>query len=244
VKNEEKILSYTFHFSLFTFHFFMNTAIIVAGGSGTRFGAGKPKQFIEILGKPLIQHTLERFENCSAIDEIILVLPADSVENFQKNFSPTKLKNIVAGGKTRSESVFRGLQAVSAQTEIVAVHDGARPFVSVEEIAATIEKAGEIGAACLVAGVSDTIKEISGGRITGTIDRTKLRRALTPQCFRLEILQKAFAQADLSEAVTDECFLVEKLGCEIAIIEGSAKNIKITTPEDLRLAEVFLKNNS
>jgi len=221
----------------------MITAIIVAGGSGTRFGAGKPKQFVEILGKPLILHTLERFENCSSIDEIILVLPADSVENFQQNFNLTKLKKIVAGGKTRAESVYNGLQAVSDKAEIVAVHDGARPLVSVEEITATIEKAAETGAACLVAGVSDTIKEVSGGRISGTIDRTKLRRALTPQCFRLEILQKAFAQADLSEAVTDECFLVEKLGYEIAIVEGSAKNIKITTPEDLRLAEIFLKNS-
>jgi 2-C-methyl-D-erythritol 4-phosphate cytidylyltransferase len=219
----------------------MNTAIIVAGGSGTRFGAGKPKQFVEILGKPLILHTLERFENCSSIDEIILVLPAGSVENFQKNFNLTKLKTVVAGGKTRAESVYRGLQAVSDKAEIVAVHDGARPLVSVEEIAATIEKAAETGAACLVAGLSDTIKEVSGGKISGTIGRAKLRRALTPQCFHLEILQKAFAQADLSEAVTDECFLVEKLGYEIAIVEGSAKNIKITTPEDLRLAEVLLK---
>jgi 2-C-methyl-D-erythritol 4-phosphate cytidylyltransferase len=221
----------------------MNTAIIVAGGSGTRFGAGKPKQFVEILGKPLILYTLERFENCSSIDEIVLVLPAGSVENFQQNFNLAKLKTIVAGGKTRAESVYNGLQAVSKQTEIVAVHDGARPLVSVEEIAATIEKAAETGAACLVAGVSDTIKEVSGGKIIGTIDRAKLRRALTPQCFRIEILQKAFAHADLSEAATDECFLVEKLGYGIAIVEGSAKNIKITTPEDLRLAEIFLKNS-
>jgi 2-C-methyl-D-erythritol 4-phosphate cytidylyltransferase len=99
----------------------------------------------------------------------------------------------------------------------------------------------ETGAACLVSGVNDTIKEISGGKIVRTIDRANLRRALTPQCFRLEILKKAFAQADLSEAATDECFLVEKAGYEIACVEGSAKNIKITTPEDLRLAEVFLE---
>lgn len=220
----------------------MNTAIIVAGGSGTRFGAEKPKQFVEILGKPLICYTLERFEDCSSIDEIILVLPAAEIEHFQKNFNSTKLKTIVAGGKTRAESVFNALKSVSGKTEIVAVHDGARPLVSIEEIAQTIEKAVETGAACLVSVVSDTIKEISGGKISGTIDRTKLRRALTPQCFRVEILKKAFAAADLSEAVTDECFLVEKLGYEIAIVEGSAKNIKITTPEDLHLAEVFLNS--
>ncbi|MGC2235399.1 MAG: 2-C-methyl-D-erythritol 4-phosphate cytidylyltransferase [Pyrinomonadaceae bacterium] len=218
----------------------MNTAIIVAAGSGTRFGAQVPKQFVEILGKPLISHTLERFENCPAIDEIILVLPAKDIENFQKS-NLTKLKNIIAGGKTRAESVFNGLKAISGKTEIVAVHDGARPLVSCGEITATIEKAAETGAACLVAIVSDTIKEVSGEKISGTIDRAKLRRALTPQAFRIEILQKAFAQADLSEAATDECFLVEKAGFEIAIVEGSAKNIKITTPEDLILAEIFLE---
>lgn len=221
----------------------MNTAIIVAAGSGTRFGAQVPKQFVEIFGKPLIIHTLERFENCPAIDEIILVLPAQDIENFQKS-NLTKLKSVIAGGKTRAESVSNGLKAISGKTEIVAVHDGARPLVSCEEITATVEKAGVAGAACLVAIVSDTIKEVSGGKISGTIDRAKLRRALTPQAFRVEILQKAFAQADLSEAATDECFLVEKLGFEIAIVEGSAKNIKITTPEDLALAEIFLEKMS
>ena len=222
----------------------MNVAIIVAAGSGKRFGSEKPKQFVEIYCKPLIIHTLERFEDCSSIDEIILVLPASEIENFKENagkFNLTKLKNIIAGGETRAESVYKGLKAISGKAEIVAVHDGARPLVSTEEIAATVEKASETGAACLVAVVSDTIKQVSNGKISGTIDRAKLRRALTPQCFHFEILQKAFAEADLSETVTDECFLVEKAGYEIAIVEGSTKNIKITTPEDLLLAEMFLK---
>lgn len=224
----------------------MNSAIIVAAGEGKRFGAEMPKQFVEIHGKPLIIHTLQRFENCSAIDEIVLVLAATRIEDFRKEapkFNLTKLKKIVPGGRTRAQSVFNGLEAVSENTVIVAVHDGARPLVSVEEIAATVKKAAETGAACLVSGVSDTIKEVASGKITGTIDRKKLRRALTPQCFRLEILQKAFAHADSSEEVTDECFLVEKLGYEIAVVEGSARNIKITTPDDLILAETFLKNS-
>lgn len=223
----------------------MNSAIVVAAGEGKRFGAETPKQFVEIHGKPQIVHTLTCFENCPAIDEIVLVLAATRIEDFQKTaakFNLTKLKKIVPGGATRAESVFSGLQAVSEKTEIIAVHDGARPLVSSEEIIATIEKAGEIGAACLVAGVSDTIKEVAGGKIVGTLPRAKLRRALTPQCFRLEILQKAFAAADLSEDVTDECFLAEKLGYEIAVVEGSAGNIKITTPEDLILAEIILRN--
>lgn len=222
----------------------MNTAIIVAAGSGTRFGSQTPKQFLEIVGKPLIFHTLDKFEDCSSIDEIILVLSENETENFQKlaqNYQITKLKKIVAGGKTRAESVFNGLQSVGKDCQIVAVHDGARPLVSTEEISQTIDKARETGAACLVAKVTDTIKEIVDDKIIGTIDRTKLRRALTPQTFRLEILKKAFANADLTESATDECFLVEKLAFEIAIVEGSAKNIKITTREDFILAESLLK---
>ncbi len=223
----------------------MNTAIIVAAGSGTRFGAGTPKQFVEIIGKPLLIHTLEKFEFCLAIDEIILVLPAAEIENFQKtaeNFDLKKLAKIVAGGQIRAASVLNGLNSIDKNSaEIVVVHDGARPLVLIEEITKTIEKAREIGAACLVADVTDTIKEVSDGKIVGTIDRAKLRRALTPQAFRYEILQKAFANIDLSETATDECFLVEKLGFEIAIVEGNASNIKITTSEDFILAESLLK---
>lgn len=222
----------------------MNTAIIVAAGSGTRFGSKTPKQFLEIADKPLIFHTLDRFENCVSINEIILVLSENEIENFQKlaqKYQITKLKKIVTGGKTRAESVSNGLQAVDKNCKIVAVHDGARPLVSPEEISQTIEKAKETGAVCLVGKVSDTIKEIStDDKIISTIDRNNLRRALTPQTFRVEILKKAFANADLTEAATDECFLVEKLGYEIAIVEGSAKNIKITTPEDFILAEKLL----
>jgi 2-C-methyl-D-erythritol 4-phosphate cytidylyltransferase len=225
----------------------MNTAIIVAAGSGTRFGAEKPKQFLEIHGKPIIIHTLERFENCLAIDEIILVLPIDEIENFQthiEKYNLKKLVKIVAGGRTRAESVSNGLNAIDAkQAKIVAVHDGARPLVSVEEIARTIEKAKETGAACLVAPVTDTIKQISDGKIVGTIDRANLRRALTPQCFSFEILQKAFAPENYEAAATDECFLVEKAGYEIAFVEGSAENIKITTREDFAVAEVLLKQS-
>ena len=224
----------------------MNTAIIVAAGSGTRFGGDTPKQFLEIGGKPLLIHTLEKFQTCAEIDEIVLVLAKSEITNFQKiaaNYNLTKLKNIVAGGKTRAESVFNGLKRVNNSAKIVAVHDGARPFVTCEEISATIEKAKEIGAACLVGKVTDTIKKIADGKIVTTIERTNLRRALTPQTFRREILQRAFANADLNESATDECFLVEKLGQEIAIVEGSAKNIKITTREDWKFAEIFLKEN-
>ena len=222
----------------------MNIAIIVAAGSGTRFGAEMPKQFLEICGKPLLIHTLERFEECAAIDEIVLVLSSEAIENFQttlKKFNLKKLKQIVEGGKTRAESVLNALNSLDENVDIVAVHDGARPLVSADEIAQTVEKAREKGAVCLVGKVTDTIKRIENGKIIETINRENLRRALTPQTFRFEILQKAFAPENFDSSATDECFLVEKAGFEIFLTEGSAKNIKITTREDFALAENLLK---
>lgn len=228
----------------------MNTAIIVAAGEGKRFDGGDgsiPKQFLEIAGKPLVIHTLERFEECPQIDEIILVLSAARIEEFApipKNNNLKKLSKIVAGGATRAASVWNGLQAINSETaEIVAVHDGARPLVSVAEISAVIEKARATGAACLVAPVTDTIKEVSGSKIVGTIDRAKLRRALTPQCFRYEILRRALTENDLSEAATDESFLVEKTGAAVSFVEGSSKNIKITRREDFAVAEILLRES-
>jgi 2-C-methyl-D-erythritol 4-phosphate cytidylyltransferase len=225
----------------------MNVAIIVAAGSGTRFGSVVPKQFHEILGKPLLIHTLERFEICLAVNEIVLVLSAEEIENFRdtaEKFNLKKLSAIVSGGETRAASVLNGLNAIGGESvEIVAVHDGARPLVTIEEITKTIEKARDAGAACLVAAVTDTIKEVANEKIIGTIDRSKLRRALTPQCFRYEILKRAFTAASaVGETVTDECLLVEKLGYEIATVDGSAKNVKVTTPEDFILAESLLRH--
>lgn len=223
----------------------MNTVIVVAAGEGKRFGGETPKQFLEIAGKPLIIHTLQRFEDCAAIDEIILVLsPARATEFLQtvEKYPLKKLSGVVAGGATRAESVLNGLNAVNSETaEIIAVHDGARPLVTVREISATVEKAKETGAACLVAPVTDTVKEISGDKILRTLDRSRLRRALTPQCFRYEILRRAFEKNCLGEQATDESFLVEKSGVTVSLVEGSVKNIKITHPEDFALAEILLK---
>ncbi len=224
----------------------MNTAIIVAAGSGKRLRSDTPKQFLKILGNPVIIHTLQRFESCPEISEIILVLARDQIDffnNFAADYVFTKLKKVVAGGSTRAESVLEGLLFADELTEIVVVHDGARPLVSVDEIKATILKAADVGAACLVASLTDTIKTISSDEITGTLDREYLRRALTPQAFRYEILRKAFTGVDLTNNVTDECYLVEKLGQKIAYVEGSSKNIKITYPEDIMLAEAFLRSS-
>ena len=226
----------------------MNIAIIVAAGTGSRFAASQPKQFVTILDKPILIHTLERFEACPLVDEIVLVLSLDGCREFANlsgHAEIKKLKSVATGGLSRAASVRNGLNKIDAEkANIVVVHDGARPLVSIDEITRTIEKAIETGAACLVAEVTDTIKEIDGETIRRTVDRGKLRRALTPQAFRYDILKAAFDAAELTEEVTDECFLVEKLGVEIAIVEGSSRNIKITRPEDLVLAEAYLRNDA
>ena len=225
----------------------MNTAIIVAAGSGQRFAGTQPKQFVNLLGKPLIIHTLERFMSCPAIDEIVLALSDEGREHFEQirgEFEISKLRSIITGGKTRAESVRNGLDAIDKSVaDVVAVHDGARALVSVDDITRTVEKAAETGAACLVAEVTDTIKEIENDFISRTVDRSRLRRALTPQAFHYDILRRAFEGVDLSESITDECYLVEKLGVKIALVEGSSRNIKITRAEDLTLAEAFLKGS-
>lgn len=215
------------------------TAIIVAAGTGSRFNSTTPKQFTELNGKPLIVHTIERFEAASSVDSIILVLAADKVGAIDPAYFK-KIEAVVAGGATRAESVLNGLKAVHVDTAIVAVHDGARPFVSIDEIDRTIAKAKESGAACLVAPVTDTIKSVRGGEISGTLDREKLRRALTPQAFRIEVLRSAFESAELDETITDECYLVEQLGHPISIVEGSSRNIKITHADDLVLARLLI----
>jgi 2-C-methyl-D-erythritol 4-phosphate cytidylyltransferase len=225
----------------------MNVAIIAAAGQGTRLGGKRPKQFLELAGVPVIIHTLKRFEQCAAIQEVIVVLPAQDASTFLTlagKYALRKLVRVVPGGATRSESVWRGLQSVRAATiEIVAVHDGVRPFVTVEEIERTVRAASESGAAILTAPVIDTIKEVRNSQVVRTLERTRLRRALTPQCFRYELLRRAYEQSpELVASATDDSSLVESLGVTVATVEGDARNIKITRPEDIALAEILLKS--
>ncbi|MEP6704258.1 MAG: 2-C-methyl-D-erythritol 4-phosphate cytidylyltransferase [Acidobacteriota bacterium] len=217
------------------------TAIIVAAGTGSRFNSQIPKQFLDILGKPVIVYSIERFAEAPSVDDLIVVVASEHATRLA-GVHVSKPIRIVTGGATRAESVYNGLAAVENDVEIIAVHDGARPFISVDEIERTIAKARETGAACLVAAVTDTIKTISGDEISGTLDRDKLRRALTPQVFKTEVLRRAFETAELTEAVTDECYLVEKLGHPIVFVEGSARNIKITVAEDLAIGEANVKS--
>jgi len=223
----------------------MNTAIIAAAGSGSRMASGRPKQFLELSGTPIIFHTLRRFEECESIDEIIVVLPAEESAGFVSaagKFGLRKLSKVVPGGTTRADSVKRGLVSIRQATAgVVVVHDGVRPFVTVEEISETVSLADRTGAAILVARVIDTIKGIDGDSVVATLDRNQLRRALTPQCFRYDVLRKAYENVDVNDPLlTDESSLVERIGVRVSIVEGSPRNIKITSREDLVLAEALL----
>ena len=206
----------------------------------------RSKQFLLLAGTPIVVHTLKRFEECESIQEIIVVLPAEESAGFLSmvgKFGLRKLVKVVPGGSTRADSVKRGLMSIRAATaDIVAVHDGVRPFVAVEEIERTVAAARETGAAILVGPVVDTIKEINGDSVVRTLNRKQLRRALTPQCFRYDLLKRAFENIDVNDpSITDESFLVEKLGERVAIVEGSPANIKITTKQDLLIAEAYLR---
>ncbi|HJY26966.1 MAG TPA: 2-C-methyl-D-erythritol 4-phosphate cytidylyltransferase [Pyrinomonadaceae bacterium] len=223
----------------------MNIAIIAAAGAGTRMASDRPKQFLQLAGRPVIFHTLKVFEECDSIDEVILVLPAAESAGFLSlagKFGVRKVARVVAGGATRADSVKRGLMAIRAATaEVIAVHDGVRPFVTVDEIYSTVAAAKADGAAILVAPVTDTIKQVNERQVVKTFDRSLLRRALTPQCFRYEVLLEAYKHADVNDpSLTDESALVEQLGRPVSIVEGSARNIKITTVEDLAIAEAIL----
>jgi 2-C-methyl-D-erythritol 4-phosphate cytidylyltransferase len=224
----------------------MNVAIIVAAGRGSRMGGGRAKQFREISGIPIIIHTLSRFERCETIDGSVVVLPEGEREAFAAlagRYGLRKVSGAVAGGETRAASVWRGLQALAdLGVEVVAVHDGVRPFVTPEEIDRTVREARANGAAILAAPVTDTIKEADGDLgVRRTLDRASLWAIQTPQAFRREALVEALAQPDdVLAAATDDAWLVERAGGTVRVVESSPDNLKVTTRLDLRVAELLL----
>ena len=223
----------------------MNVAIIAAAGVGRRMAGKRPKQFLELAGVPIIFHALRAFENCDVIHQIVVALAADEAGAFPskaKEYGINKLTAVVSGGETRAASVLEGLKAVDPATEVVAVHDSVRPFISADEIVRTVEAAKLEGAAILVAAPVDTIKEVKDGVVARTLDRSTIRYALTPQCFQYDLLRRAYNLVDVSDmSLTDEASVVERMGARIVTVEGSRRNIKITRPEDLLIAEAILK---
>jgi 2-C-methyl-D-erythritol 4-phosphate cytidylyltransferase / 2-C-methyl-D-erythritol 2,4-cyclodiphosphate synthase len=222
------------------------TAIIPAGGIGSRMGLPMPKQYCDLAGIPMLVHTLRAFEQ-SPVDAIIVVAPADCVEHtvaLIDRFGITKIQAVVAGGRLRQDSVRAGLAAAAPSTEVVVVHDGARPLVSPGLIKTCIDEARRAGAAMAAIPVKDTLKAVAAdGSVLHTVDRQGLWQAQTPQAVRADLLRQAFAAAD-GFVGTDEASLLERHGIRVSIIEGSEKNLKITRPEDLLVAEALLRHES
>ncbi|MBO0798649.1 MAG: 2-C-methyl-D-erythritol 2,4-cyclodiphosphate synthase [Blastocatellia bacterium] len=229
----------------------MNIAIIPAAGSGARFGGERPKQFQEIRGIPIIIHTLRKFDVCPEIDAIMVaVQPAeiDSLDRLLQSSGLRKPLKVVSGGRERSDSIANALSAAAEWLpelpDLVAIHDAVRPFVTSAQISAVLARARETGSAILALAAIDTIKEVESGIIQRTIDRSRIYRAQTPQAFRYDVLLRANAEARARgslSAATDDSLLIEGLGLPVAIVEGSAQNIKITTPDDLLQAEGILQ---
>jgi 2-C-methyl-D-erythritol 4-phosphate cytidylyltransferase len=219
------------------------SAIIVAGGKGIRMGAATRKQYLLLAGKPIVCHTLEVFDACPCIKEIYLVVPPDDLDTcFEKWVSSLSLHkriHLVAGGLERQNSVYLGIQAVSGQRcEIVVIHDAVRPFVSTRIIEDCVEEARVSGACIVGMPAMETAKLVNVDQVERTLDRNSIWMAQTPQAFNLDLIRTAHESANLEGFMgTDDAMLVERLGHKIRIIPGSRLNMKITTPEDLALAE-------
>ena len=204
-------------------------------------GGTVPKQFRALRGKPILYYTLKTLEESGLIDSLVLVVPEKELEQARADWleHPVIVKQVVAGGEKRQDSVFNGYQALPADTDIVLVHDGVRPFLSKEMIQETINVAEKFGAAITAIPVNDTIKQVdSSGKVERTVDREGLWRVQTPQVFRYDLLGEAFRNAQKNSFYgTDEGALIEYLGQEVRVVDGSEWNLKITRPEDLVLGE-------
>ncbi len=216
-------------------------AIIPAGGQGTRMGGTVPKQFQVLRGKPILHYTLKTLEESGLIDSLVLVVPKNELENSRADWleHSSIVEQVVAGGEKRQDSVLNGYQSLPEDTDIVLVHDGVRPFLSREMIQKTIQIAEKSGAAITAIPVNDTLKQVdSSGKVERTLEREGLWRVQTPQAFRYDLLGEAFRNAGKDSFYsTDEGALIEYLGHDVMVVDGSEWNLKITRPEDMVLGE-------
>lgn len=222
------------------------SAIIPAAGFGERMGATISKQFLMLNGKPILVHTLERFQACDMVSEIVVATQRSSlpfIEEIKEKYSLTKLKSPVEGGERRQDSIANALRHIDERSEIVSVHDAVRPFVHLKEITQSIETAKYYGASIVAVRAKDTMKQAStDGRVEKTLNRSSLWSVQTPQTFQKKILFDAYRFAENNElTATDDSFLAEQIGHSPIIVEGSYENIKVTTPDDLLLAELLVK---
>jgi 2-C-methyl-D-erythritol 4-phosphate cytidylyltransferase len=219
-------------------------ALITAAGKGQRMQSPTPKQYLSLGGKPILTQTLQVFEDCSSIDGIYVIVPEEQMDMVQKEivekYHFKKVFKLVRGGRMRQDSVWNGLNAISAGCSIVVVHDGVRPLISPRLIAQSIEAAQKNGAAVVAVLARDTVKRAAAGKKIQTLPREEIWLAQTPQTFQFPLLKKAYQKAHRDNILgTDDAGLVERLGHPVTLIPGDYSNIKITTPEDLILAETL-----
>ena len=217
-------------------------AVIVAAGSASRMG-GIDKVMAELGGEPMIKRTVRTFQESDVISEIVIVTRPDLIVPIMGLCAGfEKVKAVVAGGKSRPESVHLGLNALSNKVKLAAVHDGARPLITWQVIDRTVRAANTYGAAAPAIPVKDTIKTVQGGIVKNTPDRESLRAVQTPQVFDFDMLRGALKKAVSEEVpITDDCSAVEMMGMSVKIVEGDERNIKVTTPMDLKIAEMLLE---
>ena len=217
-------------------------AVIVAAGSASRMG-GIDKVMAALGGEPMIARTVRAFQQCGAIADIVIVTRPDLIRPISALCAQMdKVRMVVAGGQSRQESVALGLNALPKGVELAAVHDGARPLVTDAVIDRTVRAANSYGAAAPAVPVKDTIKVVRGGLVTETPDRASLQAVQTPQVFDFDLLRGALKKAaEDAAAVTDDCSAVERLGMAVKIVEGDERNLKVTTPMDLKIAEMLLE---
>ncbi len=222
-------------------------AIILSAGRGQRFMKEKKKQFLLLSKKPVLCHTLDPFETSPLIDSILLVVGYEDMDYCMKDivekYKYRKVSKIVPGGKWRQDSVKNGIDALSKDTEIVIIHDGVRPFVTSEMIEESIRGAARFGAVVMAMPVKETIKAVGPDKtVLKTLERESLWQVQTPQTFQVTLIKEAFRNAAQNGFVgTDDASLIERLGSKVHILPGSYRNIKITTPEDMALANVLLQ---
>ena len=218
------------------------SAVVPAAGSSTRMG--QDKLLLPLGEQPVLLHTLRALELCPYITEIVVVTREElivPIGQLCRDAALEKVRNVIVGGATRSHSVLAGLGELSQDAELAAIHDGARPLVSQAVLEAVIRRASECGAAAPAVPVKDTVKRARDGLVTATLDRAELRAVQTPQVFQVDLIKTALQKAlEDGAELTDDCAAVERLGIGVALTEGDYCNLKLTTPEDLAVAEALL----
>jgi len=220
-------------------------ALIVAAGQSVRFGGAVPKQFRELCGHPLLAWTISRFEGAASIERIVVVVAEEHLLYVsQKIVDPMgfrKVEKIVIGGATRRESVLRGLKSLPISTQLVAIHDGARPLTTPADIDKVVAVAATERAAMLAIPATDTIKRVKDGLIIGTLDRNSLYQAQTPQVFQYDLIMEAHRTVDENAEVSDDASLIEARGFKVRAVAPTSSNLKVTTQDDMLIAEMFLR---